>query len=281
MAYNLVTEAEVKEMVALYAAGQSSNDIGTSLGRDGRLVRTHLKNAGVLRTRAAAVQQAVHNGKIVSVGKSLRRNFFNQWSSEMAWVLGLIFGDGHVESRPDLGTYKITLAGTRDVMEKVAALVNPALHPRKHSKHNLYILDVCSRELIESLRQYGLMGGNKARTIRLPAVPEQFLGDFLRGYWDADGSWARRSSSSVRTAIGSASLGMLDDLQTILGGHISDNTTRLNGKTFSNYKLSLRGKETERLISILYGTFRPHIRCERKYSQAVPRSSLGERPNTL
>jgi DNA-binding CsgD family transcriptional regulator len=266
MAYNLVTEAEVKEMVALHAAGQSSNDIGRSLGRDGRLVRTHLSIAGVLRTRTDAVRQAVRNGKIVSAGKGLRRDFFNKWSSEMAWVLGLIFGDGHVESRPDLGTYKITLAGTQDVTEKVAALVNPALHARKHSKHNLYILDVCSRELIESLRQYGLMGGNKARTIRLPAVPEQFLGDFLRGYWDADGSWTVRGRS-LSTKIGSVSERTIDDLQSVVGGRKNVQHTVLKGRTFTSFLLTLRVEETARLVSKIYQNSTERSRCLRKYTQ--------------
>lgn len=268
-----VSPSEQALMVVLYETGLSSNDVGLELGRDGRLVRSYLERAGVLRGRKDAIRLAVRHGKIRSVGLTLNESLFTPLTSAGAWVLGLIFGDGHVMNRPDIGRYGIILAGSEEVCLKVAALVNPVLRPKKHSSCNVWTLSWYSREMITGLSVYGLNGGNKARTLRMPSMPSELLGAFLRGLWDADGHWSRRGNC-LCTVLVSASEGMVNDLQKILGGRIESGQTVLDGKTFKRFALWLRVEETRSFVDLVYGQSEDRLRCARKYTVAT--SSAGE-----
>lgn len=261
-------------MEALYAQGVSSSDIAKQLGRDGRLVRTHLK--GKLRGRAEAVRLAVDNGKIRSC--SVNENFFDVLTPAVAWVLGLLYGDGHVSNRPDIGQYQVTLAGSVQVCAAVQALLGidkVARRAKKKGKDlNVWILQWSSRRLVQKLGEYGLTGGNKARTMTFPQLPEELLPHFVRGLWDADGSWRRIGSylgSTYVTASTAFATQLLATLQGALGTftfNLKENKHRLKDKIFKAWTLTLNVEGTRKLRSWIYDNSTLASRCDRKFTLA-------------
>lgn len=273
-----VTPAEVQEMICLYEDGKSSNDIGKQLGRDGRLVRTHLKAAGVLRKRVDAMRLAVRHGKIRQ--RSLNEAFFDVLTPESAWVLGLIYGDGHVANNSKIGQYQVTLAGAKGVCAQVQALLGLDKEARQAKESrpvksngkllNCWILQWSSRVMVKKLGEHGLKGGSKARTMIFPSIPKELLSHFVRGLWDSDGAWNRRGNS-VRSDYACSSLAFISILKKIVDEKTADTSrfcthqVELCGKIFIGHRIELRTKATSLLRSWVYNDSSPDIRCERKF----------------
>lgn len=253
-------------MVRRYEAGDSSNDIGRDTGRNGRTVRFHLRAAGVLGTRTAGIRRALAAGKIRR--RALNERFFAAWSPGMAWVLGLIFGDGHVMCDPTIGQYGVSLAGTQQVGEAVAALLGLDLVPRRARDADCWILQWYSRTLVESLAVYGLRGGSKATTMQFPAVPDAMLPHFLRGLWDSDGSWERRGDS-LRARYTTASESFAVAVQQRAGGRIYSWRSDRVKRGAVGFHVELTVSETDSLRARIYTDSTPTTRCARKYECAM------------
>lgn len=275
MAYNVVTAVEIGRMVDLYATGMSSTDISKAVGRDGRLVRTHLKAAGVLRNRADAVRLAVDSGKIRSSDMLVREDFFHSWTPESAWVLGLLFGDGHVRNNDRTGQRQITLAGTEEVCRKVAAALGHQRGPVRHNQGaNCWLLKWSSWRMVKELSERFAMSGAKATTMKFPDVPDEALPHFVRGLWDSDGGWDRRGSH-VRANYACSSDVFVGSLMHVLRGRNWDprkyeHRTVLNGKEFIGFRIELLAAHTRELAWWLYRDSLSMIRCDRKYLIAAP-----------
>lgn len=254
---------EVSEMVRLHAEGLSSNEIGARLSRDGRLVRDHLHAVGVLRSRGEAVE--LHHA---TRAPACRVDFFDRWSAEMAWVLGLIFGDGHVMNDSSRGQYGVSLAGTEQVTTAVSLHLGLSRGPRKAKGAECWILQWYSREIARSLKRFGLKGGSKATTMRFPRVPEAYLPHFIRGLWDADGSWSW-TGRSPQAAYTSSSEGFIDDLRGYVGGRKGSWRSDKVKVGAVGYRLTLRVGEVRTLRDQLYKDSTDQTRCVRKYGIAM------------
>lgn len=265
---------EVARMVQLYESGLSSNDVGKELQRDGRLVRMHLERAGVLRKREIAVRLAVENGNILR--RAYDMQFFDTWSPEMAWLLGLIFGDGNVHVRQG-EQYVASLCGSKQVVQAACALlayegpVRQATHNGR--KLNCWVTQWYSKLLVVSLAQYGLVGGSKSQTMQMPLVPEEMLSSFVRGLWDSDGGWVRRGQH-LRANYSCSSLKFIVSLREILENRgwsprMYTHKTMLKGKQFTGYRIELLAAHSRELARWLYQGSTPSTRCERKYEIAL------------
>lgn len=268
-----VTPEEEHQMVEFYQTGLSSNDVAEKLGRDGRLVRMHLQKAGVLRGRAEAVQLALQSGKIRKI--TVNEHFFDVWTPASAWVLGLVFGDGHVHHDPTAYNYQTTLAGTEQVCRAVALVLGHASGPKPHSSANCWLLRWSSKYMVTSLGERFELCGSKARRLKFPEVPEEAMPHFVRGLWDSDGGW-RVKGGYVSAYYVSASEGFVQALQLLLQEKARPSSSRLdvlrtvlNGKNFVSYRLSLSADGSRRLIKWLYHDSTAALRCARKYERVV------------
>lgn len=119
-------------------------------------------------------------------------NFFSLPSSEMAYVLGLLFSDGNLlepvkEHRHRLSIKSIDL----QLIETVKALSE---HEGKifnvgntQSGNPVYRLEWSHPQIIQDVQQWGI-SARKTLTSQFPRqLPEQFWGDFIRGLSDGDG----------------------------------------------------------------------------------------------
>lgn len=119
----------------------------------------------------------------------LNENFFFSWSPTMAYVLGFWFADGNM--RHDK-SYRVFFSSADlkhlGLIRKSLESTSPIVRYYRHGiLENTYRFRVHSKMLYYDLL---VLGGtrNKSRTLKFPFVPKQFLPDFIRGYFDGDGS---------------------------------------------------------------------------------------------
>lgn len=123
--------------------------------------------------------------RLQRAGKYLfNENFFNKWSIETAYVLGLIFSDGNVSKEKDHFSIHIS---DKDV--ELLELINKLTksnHPIEIRDHSAY-LRIYNKFATAKLIGYGCIP-RKSLILEFPNVPFKYLNHFVRGYFDGDGS---------------------------------------------------------------------------------------------
>jgi len=166
----------------------------------------------------------------------------------MAYVLGFWFADGYMRKDKDI------LAEIRQALASG--------HPIQFMPiNNCYFISFCSKKLYHDLLRLGGLR-KKSKIIEFPAVPKFFLPDFIRGYFDGDGSvffvnYMRtkdgRPTTELRTNFTSGSRKFLEDLMNILHDEIGLPLKKLgvynNG---GSLKLGYGMKDSDTLLRYMY-----------------------------
>lgn len=135
----------------------------------------------------------------------VNENFFDKWSSIMAYVLGYFYADGSLENADYLrGRYIRFSSVEKYSLERIKKWLE--------SEHNIvaerstwlngkarFLLRVGSHKLFNALEKRGLYP-NKSLTVRFPEIPKKYLKDFVRGYFDGDGCvflWRTKGKNSL------------------------------------------------------------------------------------
>ncbi len=120
---------------------------------------------------------------------SVNETFFDIWSDDLAWVLGLIWTDGHLTGN----TVSIT-SKDKILLEKVNSITGNERPLRIRVTGRAWDLSICNRQVVKRLREIGLISGveGKTRNIEFPNMPFVFKSSFVRGLIDGDGCITRR-----------------------------------------------------------------------------------------
>jgi len=188
----------------------------------------------------------------------INENFFNQWSPVMAYVLGFWFADGYM--RIDK-SYRIAFfSADIDILEQIRGVLESS-HPIRPHQDNCWHIILHSKKMYADLTS---LGGKKrkSRTIKFPYTPSKLLRDFIRGYFDGDGSvffvnYIRtkdhRNTKELRTNFTSGSKMFLEQLNLILNKKLDLSLKKLgiynNG---SSLKLGFGMKDSETLLRYMY-----------------------------
>ena len=190
-----------EEITKLYKEGKNGKEISSLLGfKYHQPVYNYFKKMGWPRI-------GKHGKKTYKIDE----NFFKCINTESkAYILGFICADGHIE-RDRLSI--ILSIKDRDILEKIRSALHSnhpikivyRLNPYKKSNNKiltLVTLMIGSVELVKPLFNMGLTS-NKTYTLNgdiLKYVPKYLMRDFLRGYFDGDGSivFGRKYSSGYK-----------------------------------------------------------------------------------
>jgi hypothetical protein len=106
--------------------------------------------------------------------------FFLDDTPEKHYVLGFLFADGNVSD-----TWAVTIAQKqREVLDKIGLLIDREVSPTK--KTNVLVLG--GKRLALYLKETCGMAPRKSKTMLWPDMPKSYLPDFIRGFFDGDGS---------------------------------------------------------------------------------------------
>lgn len=213
-----------------------------------------LRFVGSNPTRTSSMKRTCHS-RLYTIDE----DFFNKWTPEMSYVLGFWFADGYMRHEK---SYRIIFfENDKEILEQIKRVLK-STHPiRKNKKDNCYFLNICSKKLYQRLQE---LGGcrRKSKTVNFPDIPADYLRDYIRGYFDGDGSvfYVKYNSTrdkkqrlELRSNFTCGSKMFLEKLENILRKKISFKKKRLGVYDGgSSWKLGYGTKETIKLLKFIY-----------------------------
>jgi hypothetical protein len=140
------------------------------------------------RDKSAARLLALQRGKFPDHKyHEFNRKMFHGWSSGMAYMLGMVLADGHVNKA---GLFFGFGNKSFDIACNICKLMESNRRPEWEDNNGFpgWRLRYCSYEMALRLKELGVPWGKKAKIIKVPLVPLGLLRHFIRGFWDGDGS---------------------------------------------------------------------------------------------
>jgi hypothetical protein len=147
----------------------------------------------------------------------------------MAYILGFTLADGNVNT--SLHHHQIAYqlqSNDEEILRYIKAVIQPTAKIYRYDRKNINgsishvsHLVFSSKTMVRDLATLGCVPNKTYVDLRIPNIPKQFFGDFVRGVFDGDGC-VTSSGKKVSANISCNSARFLEDLVTIAGfGYVS------------------------------------------------------------
>ena len=197
----------------------------------------------------------------------INHDFFKKWSNDMAYILGLWWADGYI-CKGRSYVFGITLDRKdkyllQDVLDTMRS--NHLLYKNK----NTYSIGICSKTIVTDIIDLGGIS-RKSLFVEFPDVPKDLMIDFIRGYFDGDGSvYKLKTRCGYESNFASSSKKFIVSLKKVLEENIVDLKCRLytNESTINpSYRIDLSSNNTRRLRDYIYNS-NSKLKMKRKYDK--------------
>ena len=194
----------------------------------------------------------------------------------MAYVLGFFAADGTMIAN-NRGAHFIEFHVTdKEILLKIRKVLGSnhkiSIRDKGIINHKLgYRLQIGSKEIFADLSRLGF-SPNKSLILKFPIIPKEYVGDFIRGYFDGDGCvYFKKHKVKDRevkrwifsSRFTSGSLNFLQDLHTTL--HFFDVKGGKIYKKDRGYDLVLSHRDSVALFELMYNTNCRGLYLNRKY----------------
>lgn len=177
-------------VIKKYKNGYSLSKIAKELGSSVNFVSNAMKDKGInVRHWKEQVRLDCENG--VNGHCCVDEKFFDEWSPQMAYVLGWIFTDGNIPQKENM--FRITstdiehLRNIADLFTDNATITIRKWRKQEHANHKpAGTLSINRADMAKKLKKYGLKPA-KSKDVKFPEVSKEYLGDFIRGVFEGDG----------------------------------------------------------------------------------------------
>jgi hypothetical protein len=249
----------VERVTGLYLQGLSTRQIADALSISKSAVGTIIKKSGIGRDRS--ISQIFGCKRTTRIPSTW--SFF-PLTSEKAWLLGLIYGDGCLSN----DRYRITItSGDYDVIDNINHLFGDNLNISSPTS-TYQIATLHSGRLWKELNgNFGLMP-NKSRQLRYPELPDEMKPHFVRGLLDSDGCWyldTRNPQKKLKFSYVSLSLSFITSLRLDLINRVGVSAQR-HVRKGNGYILDYSNKDAIAIGRWLYTASTLATRCERKFA---------------
>lgn len=122
----------------------------------------------------------------------INRDFFKNWSSEMAYVLGFVVADGCIIKRKNrISSYVFNITSKdKSILIKIRKVLgSDHIIGIKYNSFKMPYnqIQICDREICRDLMSLGICP-RKTYNLKPIKVPDKYFSDYARGFFDGDGS---------------------------------------------------------------------------------------------
>lgn len=197
----------------------------------------------------------------------------------MAYVLGFIYADGSLENALYLrGKYLRITSTDKEIIFSIKKWLHSEhkIIPKKSSSPNgkpCYFLRIGSHRIYDSLSKHGLYP-NKSLTIKFPPhIPNKYLPDYTRGYFDGDGCISLSTKKGTNKPIitkkltlsfTSGSKDFLEDLSLIISKNTNINLHKVYD-SHNSFQLCYGTSDSIELFKFLYSNTDKGYYFQRKF----------------
>ena len=204
-------------------------------------------------------------------------NFFKRWTYENAYILGFIFADGSLENSPYIRGKYLRITNTDlPIISRIKTALKSCHHigiaPATGNRKEKYSLRIGSKEIYKDLGRIGLRP-NKSLNMQFPEIPRRFMGDFIRGYFDGDGTicfeWEKnKSKNRLKVIFTSGSKDFLLRLSEVLQEPCAGYSAKVYDSRRS-YQLIYRSRQAVNVLNFMYDRIKPDLSMciKRKYAK--------------
>ena len=194
---------------------------------------------------------------------------------EKAYWLGFIMADGCVRNKGKEYALVIELKlGDKNHLEKFNKFLNSDVPIREYSriknlrKHKTATIQISRKKIVEDLGKYGIIPRKTGRE-QIKNIPPKYYPDFIRGYFDGDGSFRKgKRGNRFAFSIACASKLFLEQIQSILIKNCDLSKTKISEYSAPCYKLNHGSKkQIPRIFNYLLQN--SDIKLERKYKSLM------------
>ena len=188
------------------------------------------------------------------VRREINQEFFKEINEKSAYVLGWIMSDGHIQLIPEK-KYSIRFElKDIDALETIRELMGSThtITPRPNKNTHTLVMD--SKPLVKQLLELGVVPQKTGKEV-IPNIPKEYYRDFIRGFFDGDGSVMiapkKNNNNQLRSYICCSSKEFLVSV-----GKVLKDEAYLIPKIYEDspkfYKLVYGGKESYQFYKYMY-----------------------------
>lgn len=196
-------------------------------------------------------------------------NFFKNWTSEMSYILGFVVADGSVWKRKDRkDSYVMNITNKeKEHLEKIkkamSARYKLALKRSGYTgKKDCYYIQISNKEICKDLISLGILP-RKTYNLNPIEVPEKHFPDFVRGFFDGDGSvyiYDVNETPQIKASFVSSSFPFITELNRHLCMNldipqkaIHQRPPKRKGRRMALYSICFYIDDCEKLAELMYG----------------------------
>lgn len=218
-------------------------------------------------------------GGVININIEKDCNIFEQgWDATNTYIFGLIMSDGNLSKQGRNKNRNIIRIGLNDydLIQELHSYIK--LNHKIYTQKNQHTLYYHNEDAVLFMKENELQE-NKSITLRYPInIPSEFMGQFIRGFFDGDGSvifTKNKYNTYVQVSFTCGSYGFLEVLKQILKDTYDINSQiyddgRKNNDSF--YLKITRNSDVRRFRDCIYNN--KTIYLQRKYDKFLLLDSM-------
>lgn len=208
--------------------------------------------------------------------RALNEGFFKEWNEDSAYLIGFICADGCIHKRKDREKSLILTITSkdRDHLKKINQVLKSSYSiSRKNNGSGgfAFHLAITNYRFCQSIIDKGILP-RKTLTMGPIEVPKKYFRDFIRGFFDADGSvyiYLVNNTPQLKIGFVCASKKFIEFLSRQLSKALNIREKKIyvslrKGRVNPIYSIVFYINDSQKLSELMYG-HRPNLYLERKF----------------
>ncbi|MFA5007881.1 MAG: LAGLIDADG family homing endonuclease [Candidatus Omnitrophota bacterium] len=197
----------------------------------------------------------------MGVKYKVNSDFFKTWSKNMAYILGYLFADGSLEDASYLrGKYLRITSCDLSIIQAIRTAFGSEhkivkLPPSTINGKCRHFLRIGDHAIYSDLISLGLTPRKSLTMVFPKCIPSNFMNDFIRGYFDGDGTfYCEKTKHGIipRTVFTSGSKQFLESLSEVITNSCHLQRIKKVYVSHRSYQLVYKSKEATGLMNFMF-----------------------------